>query len=288
MKKKIFILFILSSLFLLNGCTLGDDFREKHLYTTMYPIEYAASELYSDHAKVLSVYPNGVDQSYVVTDKKKEKYSHAETFIYSGVANEATLARDILNLNTDINIIDATKGMNTTSKLASTWIDPSNYLMLCSNIKGSLIEYTKNPYTKDDIEKKYKELNLKISELDVLLYNIGKNGNYDTLLVGNSVFEYLSKYNINIISIDPKNETIDKSYASAKKMIQDKKINYIYFLQGDEITDSQNKFITDNSLIKIEIPNIFTLTDDDRKENKDYISIMNSIIDEYKKELYKK
>ena len=73
MKKKIFILFILSSLFLLNGCTLGDDFREKHLYTTMYPIEYAASELYSDHAKVLSVYPNGVDQSYVVTDKKKEK-----------------------------------------------------------------------------------------------------------------------------------------------------------------------------------------------------------------------
>ena len=178
--------------------------------------------------------------------------------------------------------------MNTTSKLASTWIDPSNYLMLCSNIKGSLIEYTKNPYTKDDIEKKYKELNLKISELDVLLYNIGKNGNYDTLLVGNSVFEYLTKYNINIISIDPKNETIDKSYASAKKMIQDKKINYIYFLQGDEITDSQNKFITDNSLIKIEIPNIFTLTDDDRKDNKDYISIMNSIIDEYKKELYKK
>ena len=130
--------------------------------------------------------------------------------------------------------------------------------------------------------------NLKISELDVLLYNIGKNGNYDTLLVGNSVFEYLTKYNINIISIDPKNETIDKSYASAKKMIQDKKINYIYFLQGDEITDSQTKFITDNSLVKIEIPNIFTLTDDDRKDNKDYISIMNSIIYEYKKELYKK
>ena len=285
MKKNLLILLVL---FILTGCTWSEDFSDKYLYTTMYPIEYAANELYGEYTVVSSVYPNGVDQTYSVTDKKKQQYSKAETFIYSGVASEATLAKDLLNLNRNLQLIDATKGMNSNSKLASIWIDPSNYLMLCSNIKVSLIEYANNPYIKEEIEAKYKELNVLISELDVQLYNIGRNRNYDTILTTNSVFEYLKKYNINVISIDPKNETIDKSYAEAKKLIQEKKIQYVYFLEGDEFTESQSKFISDNSLIKIEIPNIYTLTDEQRKENKDYISIMNDIISEYKKELYKK
>lgn len=285
MKKNFLVLLII---LILTGCKWTEDFSDRYLYTTMYPIEYAANALYGEHAKVASVYPNGVDQTYSVSEKKKKQYSKAETFIYSGVANEATLARDLLNLNRDLQIIDATKGMNSSNKLASIWIDPSNYLMLCSNIKVSLIEYADNPYLKEEIENKYKELNVLISELDVQLYNIGRNGNYDTILTTNNVFEFLKKYNINVISIDSKNETLDKSYAEAKKMIQDKKIQYVYFLQGDEFTESQSKFISDNSLVKIEIPNIYTLTDENRKENKDYISIMNDIISEYKKELYKK
>lgn len=285
MKNKLYILILMC--LLLTSCQFGEKFNEKYVYTTMYPIEYATSALYGEQAKVTSVYPNGVDQQYEVTDKKKLKYSKSEIFVYSGIANEALLARDLLNLNNKLNIIDATKGMNF-NKIASTWLDPSNYLMLCSNIKSSLIDYNSNPYIKDQIEEKYKELNVSISELDVQLYNIGKNGNYDTILVTDDVFNYLTKYNINVISIDSKNETLDKSYANAKKLISDKKIQYIYYIDGEELTDSQNKFISDNSLVKIKIPNIFTLTDDDKKENKTYISIMNDIITDYKKELYKK
>lgn len=285
MKK---ILLIVLTCFLLTACTWTEDFNDKYLYTTMYPIEYATTALYGDNAKILSVYPNASDQTYVVTDKKKQKYSKGEIFIYSGVANEASLARDLLNLNGNLKIIDATKGMSNNKKLASVWLDPSNYLMLCSNIKVGLIDYNSNPYLKEEVEDKYKELNVSISELDVQLYNIGKNGNYNTLLVTNNVFEYLTKYNINVISIDSKNETLDKAYADAKKLITDKKIQYVYYMEGDELTDSQNKFIQDNALIKVEIPDIWTLTDDERRENKTYLTIMNDIINEYKKELYKK
>lgn len=286
MKKKLLILLII--MFALTSCDWTESFNEKKLYTTIYPIEYAANELYKEYAKVSSVYPNGVDYSYQVTDKKKQQYSKGETFIYSGVANEASLARDLLNLNKKIQLIDATKGMNSNNKIAGIWIDPSNYLMLCSNIKVGLMDYSDNPYVKEEIENNYKNLNVSISELDVQLYNIGKNGNYNTILTNNNVFEYLKKYNINVISIDTSNETLDKAYAEAKKLIQEKKIQYIYYLEGDEFNNTQSKFISDYSLVKIEIPNIYTLTDENRKENKDYISIMNDIINEYKKELYKK
>ena len=286
MKKT--ILAVLTCLLFMTGCIFGDDFSDKYLYTTMYPIEYATNELYSDYAKVQSVYPNGATNKYEVTQKKKEIYANSEIFIYAGIANEAYLARDMININQDLKLIDATKGMDINAKLESTWLDPSNYLMLCSNIKSSLIEYNDNPYIKEAIENNYKKLNEKVSGLDVLFYNIGKNGNYNTLLVTNDVFNYLTKYNINVISLDTKNETLDKAYADAKKMITSNQIKYVYYLKGDELTDRQNKFISDNSLTKITIPNLFTLTDDERKDNKDYITLMNEIIDSYKKELYKK
>ena len=286
MKKKLLIL--LSSLFLFSGCDmLKDDFSDKYVYTTMYPIEFATNELYKDYANISSVYPNGSDITYQVTDKKKQTYSKGEIFIYSGIAGEAPIARDLLNLNNNIKIIDGTKGMNNSS-IASAYLDPSNFLMICSNIKSSLIEYNDNVYTKEGIEKNYKELNEKISELDVQLYDIGKNGNYKTILTTNDVFNYLTKYNINVVSIDANNESIDKSYAEAKKLVDNKQIDYIYYLEGDELNQTQEKFISDNSLMKIEINDLFSLTDEERNEDKNYLTIMNETIDNFKKELYKK
>ena len=286
MKKK--MLLVLCSLLLIRGCDMfKEDFSDKYVYTTMYPIEYATTELYKDYANISSVYPNGSDIEYEVSNKKKKQYSTGEIFIYSGIANEATLARDLLNLNENIKIIDGTKGMNNKS-IASVYLDPSNFLMICSNIKSSLKEYNENVYVKEGIENNYRKLNEKVSELDVKLYDIGKNGNYKTILTTNDVFSFLTKYNINVVSIDANNDNIDKSYAEANKLIENKEVQYIYYLEGDEFTPAQEKFISDNSLMKIEINNVFSLTDEERQEEKDYISIMNETIDNYKKELYKK
>ncbi len=287
MKKK--ILLIISSLLLISGCDLfKEDFSDRYVYTTLYPVEFATNYLYSDYSNVASVYPNGADQKFEVTEKKKHTYSNSDIFVYSGVANEATLARDLININNKLKIIDATKGMQNNTKIANIWLNPSNYLMLCSNIKSRLIDYNDNVYIKEAIESKYDELNEKISELDVQLYDIGKNGNYDTILTTNDVFNHLTKYNINVISLDSNNEAIDKAYSDAKKLISENKIQYIYYLEGDELNSQQEKLIKDNSLVKIEINDIYSLTDEERNEEKNYLTIMNEIIDNYKKELYKK
>lgn len=285
MKK---ILFVILSCLLISGCELNYDFKDKFLYVTAYPMEYAANVLYSDYATISSVYPMGSDKTYEVTEKKKDKYAEAETFIYSGLANEAYLAKDLLNRNEKLQLIDATKGMTLNSDISALWLDPSNYLMLCSNIKSSLIDYNENVYVKEAIEENYKKLNEKVSELDVLLYDIGKNGNYSTILTTNNALNYLTKYNIEVISIDENNQSLDKAYANAKKLISSKEIQYIFYLKGDKLNQTQEKLITDNSLIKIEINNLFTITDAEKSESKDYITIMNEIITNYKKELYKK
>lgn len=284
--KKFSILLI--GILLLSGCSFNDDFSDKLIYTTSYPIEYATSMLYGDYGKISSVYPNGADTKYEVTEKKKDIYSKGEKFIYSGIANEGYLARDLLNKNGNLQIIDATKGLQASTTITSSWLDPSNYLMLCSNIKSGLIDYTSNVYTKENIEENYNLLNEKVSELDVALYDIGKNGNYNTILATSNVFNYLTKYNINVISLDTNNDAIDRAYSDAKKAISDKSIQYIYYIEGEEFNEQQEKLVTDNSLVKVAINNLFTLSDEERNENKNYITLMNEIIDNYKKELYKK
>lgn len=285
--KKVFSVLLLCVL-MLSGCSLNDDFSDKYLYVTTYPIEYATNMMYSDYAKISSVYPNGSKNDYKVTEKKKDKYATGELFIYSGVSGEAYLAKDLYNRNDNIGLVDATKGMNRDLKNESMWLNPSNYLMLCSNIKSGLIEYNDNVYVKEKIEDNYKKLNEMISELDVNLYDIGKNGNYNTILTTNDIFNYLTKYNINVISLDDNNKTIDKAYAEATKLVKSKDIQYVYYLETDELNERQEKFISENSIVKVPIKSMFTITEEDKNENKDYISMMNDVIDNYKKELYKK
>lgn len=286
---KIKKLILVMCIIFLYGCNIRNDFIENNLiYTTFYPIEFASESLYSEYARVDSVYPNGATKGYEVTDKKIKKYSDSEILVYSGLANEATIAKDMLNLNKNIKIIDATKGMNINNKLDEIWLDPSNYLMLCSNIKRSLMEYNSENYEiKKTIEENYSILNEKISELDVALYNLGKNGNYNTILVTNNVFKYLTKYNINVISIDEDEETLDKNYTEAKNLIKDKKIEFAYTLDNEELSETQEKFIADNNLVRININDLFTLSDDEEEKEENYISLMKNIIEEYKRELYK-
>ena len=100
MKKK--LLFVIVSLLLISGCDFKDDFSDKYVYTTLYPIEYATSILYGEYGNINSVYPNGTNKDYEISEKKKDIYSKSEIFVYSGIAQEAPIARDIINRNNKV------------------------------------------------------------------------------------------------------------------------------------------------------------------------------------------
>ena len=283
--KKIII--ILLSLVILTGCE-QKEVQTKTAYATYYPLEYATNYMYSSFAKVKSIYPNGVDTTnYELTDKQKGIYAMGDTFIYAGVTDEVKLAAEFLNTNQDLNIIDGTKGLNYSNNVSELWLDPSNYLMIARNIKSTLIDYTNNVYDEEKIDKLYDELKIKISEIDVELTMMGKNASRKNILVTDNVFNFLSKYNINVISIDENNESNTKSLSEAKKLINSKDIQYVFTLKGKKLPAETETFIKNYNLEKLEIDPMYTLTDDLRKEGHDYISVMMDNITKLKTELFR-
>lgn len=280
--KKVIVL--LMSLFLLTGC-LEEEKLDKIAYTTYYPLEFATNYMYKDFATVKSIYPNGIDTSkYTLTDKQKSIYAASDMFVYAGVTDEVKLAAEFLNTNQNISIIDGTKGLSYSSEVCELWLDPSNYLMIARNIKSTLIDYANNVYDEEKIDKLYDELKIKISEIDVDLTMMGKNASKKNILVTNDSFNFLSKYNINVISIK---EGDTKSINDAKKLINSGEIKYAYVLRGNTLSEEIETFIKNYNLEKIEIDSMYTITDEDKNNGNDYLSIMTENINKFKTELFR-
>lgn len=280
--KKVIVL--LMSLFLLTGC-LEEEKLDKIAYTTYYPLEFATNYMYKDFATVKSIYPNGIDTSkYTLTDKQKSIYAASDMFVYAGVTDEVKLAAEFLNTNQNISIIDGTKGLSYSSEVCELWLDPSNYLMIARNIKSTLIDYANNVYDEEKIDKLYDELKIKISEIDVDLTMMGKNASKKNILVTNDSFNFLSKYNINVISIK---EGDTKSINEAKKLINSGEIKYAYVLRGNTLSEEIETFIKNYNLEKIEIDSMYTITDEDKNNGNNYLSIMTENINKFKTELFR-
>ena len=274
--------------FALTGCFEEANFSDDITYVTIYPVEYIADYLYSDYSEIESIYPNGINiKDYSLTEKQKSNYSKGNKFIYNGISNEVDLAVEFLNKNKDLEIIDSMKSMAYKYGIEELWLDPSQYLMMARNIKESLIDYENNIYTKESIEENYNELKIAISEIDVNLTMIGKNASYNNIIVANEVLKFLEKYNVNVVSLDENNSEYEKNYKTALTLASDEDILYLYKIKNFELSDSLNSLVNTYDLEVIEIDTMTNLTEEQRKNGENYITIMNDNIDKLKRELLK-
>ena len=113
---------------------------------------------------------------------------------------------------------------------------------------------------------------------------MGKNASNKNILVTNDSFNFLSKYNINVISIK---EGDTKSINDAKKLINSGEIKYAYVLRGNTLSEEIETFIKNYNLEKIEIDSMYTITDEDKNNGNDYLSIMTENINKFKTELFR-
>ena len=275
--KKGFLLIL--AIFLTTGCSLTkDSLEDATIYTTVYPIKYLTEFLYSDYAEVDSIYPNGADvPNYELTEKQLRKYAKSDLFIYNGLGNEKNIAKDMININDNLLIIDVSNGLNYTYGIEELWMSPNNYLMLAKNIKDYLIEYLESTTIIDYVEGKYDELAEILSLKDADLRAIGKeareNGT-NTLIVSNDVFKYLENYGFEVISLDEKTVT-ESTLNSVRDEFDEGTYDTIIVLDNN-YTDSINSIIEDYEANTIDVSSMASFVEG----SSDYITVMQQFIDD--------
>lgn len=269
------------------GCR-RDNMEDISIITTNYPNEYIISSLYGKHATISSIYPDGVNTStYKLTTKRKKDLANQDLLIYTGlIERERNLAVELLDYNSNLKIIDSSYVLENSNNTDELWNDPSFMLMMCQNVRISLKEYVENNYLRKEINKNYENLKITVSELDANIRLAVENAPYKTIITTNSAYKYLEKYDVKVYLID--DDTSDKDLKEIDNLIKQGKITKIFTYEEDKTTANIqniiNKYPNVVSLVSFKHMNL--LTEEARKSNSDYVTLMNQNLDTLKEELY--
>lgn len=288
MKKivNLFILFVL--VFSLSGCLKRDNMEDISIYTTNYPSEYITQRLYGDYSDIKSIYPDGVNiKDYKLTNKQIEDYSKADLFIFNGISDEKDYVEKMRKDNGDLKIIDTTLSMEYTNGIEELWLDPSNFLMMAQNIKTGFGEYIDSYYLKNKIEENYEELKIEASNLDAKFKETVSNGNSKIIVASSNLFKYLEKYGITVYSLDESNTDVNAIYRQVLNLANEDSIKYIFTIANEKSNSTVQKLLDNTDLEDVEWHTLSILTEEERSENEDYFTLMNSNLELLKNELYK-
>lgn len=287
MKNKIMLLvlgvFVLS---FTTGCK-KDNMEDIDIAVTNYPNEFLVDRLYGEHAKINTVYPDGVDiANYKITSKQKQNYSDMELFVYTGLLEkERDLAGDLLNLNKDLKIIDTSYVLETEYSTEELWLNPSSLLMMAQNVRLGLKEYITSNYLSKKVDKAYNKLKIELSELDADYHLTVENTDNKVIVTSDSALKFLEKFNLKVICLD--NDSTEKDVEEVKKLVDDGTINYIFTFKNEKLSPNAEEVIKyNNNIKKLELNKIDNISDNDRDEGKNYITLMNENLDLLKQELY--
>lgn len=280
MKRRNILLIILSIaiLTLTTGCN-NDKLEGSNITTTIYPIEYLVNVLYGDKSNITSIYPNDTNiEEYKLTEKQINDYAKTTSlFVYNGLSNEKEIAKTLINKNGDLQIIDASYGLKYKYGLEELWLNPNNFLMLANTIKDDLENLSSSKYTAEEIEKKYNQLEESLTTLDAELRTIAKaaiKNNNETIVIAYNSFGFLEKYGFKIINISSENNIT----SSIKNKFKDKTYTKIFVDDKDNVSDSIKDIVDNYKAELIEINTMTTLTDQERTNGDNYLTIMNGFI----------
>ena len=287
MKKIILILITITILVGSTGCFKRDNMENINIITTIYPLEYSINYLYGESSIISSIYPDDTNtDEYELTDKQIKDNSKKDLFVYMGLTSDSDIAVELINNNRNLKLIDATFGMEYKNDVSELWLNPSNLLMILQNIKNGLDEYIDNAYLKIEINDRYKELKLELSELDAALKSAIENANKKTIYANSKSALFLEKYGLTVIVIDEKHEQYEKNLALLKEAVENNKVAYFYRLEDTTLPKGVKELVENNKIKELELRNLKNITDEERKNKETYVNIIEKNIENLKKELY--
>lgn len=286
MKKILFLIGLLVLPLMLCGCS-NDSMDNIEIIVTNYPNEYVVKKLYGDHATITSIYPDGVDiNNYKIGSKQKNDFSKKDLFVYNGLLEkERNLAVDLLAINSNLKIIDTAYVLETDYSPEELWLNPSSLLMMSQNVRIALEEYITNTYLQKEVDSAYEELKLELSELDAEYRLAVDSTNDRTIIVADSALKYLEKFGLEVVCIDT--DATQKTLVDAENLIIDEKNSYIITFKDLEDNDNVKELLDKYPNVnKIELHKLDNITDDERSNKDNYLSIMTNNLELIKKELY--
>lgn len=284
--KKIFSLILISAFTVtcLTGCD-SKKIEKANILTTSYALQYLVDRLAINKDGVDTIFPAGVNtDDYTLTDKQIKKFATKnDIFVYNGLTKERKIALNLINTNNHLTVIDCTKGMSIINNGEELFLSPSNYLMLAQNMKNEFLEQTTSRVTKEEIESKYEKLKLTISTYDASLKEIASLSKNNTIVAGNSTFEFLEKYGFNVLTVESK-DNIKNDMQYAKEAVKSKVAQYVFVLSTDEETENV-KTLVSLGATKVVINSMNNLTEDNKTNKVTYETIMNDLIENVRTEV---
>ncbi len=285
-KKIILISSILLSIFLLSACTSKKE--EYTIYTTVYPLEFIVTEIVNSKITVKSVLPNGVDaHDYEPTTKEIINIGNSKLLFALGeyefylpklketLSNQYVKVHEIEDALENHEHVGETDDYSHSHEDLHIWMDISNMIHMTEEISSVLI----NSYPKHQDTFKTNTSNL-ISRLELLENDFNQLKSDlqvpTPFITTHGAFTLWEKYNLEEKSILGKSghdEPTQQELTNLIEFAKNNNIKYVFYEQN--ISSSYGDIILNGiNGEKKELHNLSNLTETNRQNNEDYITLM--------------
>ncbi|HEM2541222.1 TPA: zinc ABC transporter substrate-binding protein AdcA [Streptococcus suis] len=295
--KKVGLLFLSVSALLLGACgnsTASED-GKLNIVTTFYPVYEFTKQVAGDEANVDLLVKAGTEvHGYEPSAKDIARIQEANAFVYEN-ENMETWVHDVEKSldTTKVNVISATEGMlllpgseegedHDHSKEGHShaydphvWLSPERAITLVENIRDSLV--AKYPEKKDAFETNAAAYIEKLDALDAKYSETLSAAKQKYFVTQHTAFAYLAlDYGLKQVSITgvaADEDPTPSRLAELTEYINKYGIKYIYF--EENASKSVAETLAKETGVQLDVLNpLESLTDEDMKNGKDYISVM--------------
>lgn len=306
MKIKLFLVSVLA-LFLVSGC----EEKNPSIATTVYPVQYLVERIGGDDVTVSNITENTMIQRAQIKSSFQDILKDSDALFYIGglepymdlyvddirdtgldmvdLATKSAIYKFERYTSTTIDGITAgTEGpyyegeefanLDTYDADPMLWMDPVAMTSMASDIRDYLVQ--KYPQYKDIFDENYDALELDLARLEADFQAIpdGKM-NISFVSMTPSFGNWQKSYGIKVYPI-----TLSKygalptsdQLAAMKKRIKSDHVRYIAIEQNlsEDMEKLQQQLIDELALIPVNLNNLSSISSEDKKASKDYLTIM--------------
>lgn len=283
------------------------------IYASFYPMQFLASEIAGDKAQVISLVPAGVEpHDWEPKPRTMAELQESDMLVYNGAGMETWLEDMLPSIQkAGVKTVNASSGLELLpfdeknadehedeagkedehEELAydpHVWVSPAKYKQQARNVLNALVEIDST--NQEYYRANYNKLIEQLDKLDSDFKQAAANFDSKVFIVSHAAFEYLAKeYGLTqmpIRGVTPQSEPSPAKLAELVKVCRENEVKYIFFesLVSPKLSQALANEVGAKTLVLNDGQGI---TEDEIKQGRNYITVMNENLENLKKALMK-